>query len=89
MACVLSADKIVALSVIVFGALSVVVFGALFADMSGILRPFLCSGDHTETTDIEFDPQQTSYEALLKIFWRNHDPTSRCSRQVSRPPVAP
>ncbi|KAF0291370.1 Peptide methionine sulfoxide reductase [Amphibalanus amphitrite] len=38
-------------------------------------------GDHTETTDIEFDPQQTSYEALLGMFWRNHDCTARCSRQ--------
>ena len=42
-----------------------------------------CRGDHTETTDIEFDPQQTSYEAMLNIFWRNHDCTSRCSRQAS------
>jgi len=38
-------------------------------------------GDHTETVDIEFDPSQTSYERLLQIFWKNHDPTSKCSRQ--------
>lgn len=38
-------------------------------------------GDHTETVDIEYDPQQTNYERLLQLFWRNHDPTSNCSRQ--------
>jgi peptide-methionine (S)-S-oxide reductase len=24
---------------------------------------------------VVFDPQQTSYEALLKVFWEGHDPT--------------
>lgn len=38
-------------------------------------------GDHTETVDIDFDPSQTSYSDLLDVFWRNHDPTAKCSRQ--------
>jgi len=39
-------------------------------------------GDHTETVQIEFDPEATSYKNLLKLFWKNHDPTSKCySRQ--------
>ncbi len=38
-------------------------------------------GDHTETVDIDYDPQATSYEELLKMFWKNHDPTRKCSRQ--------
>jgi methionine-S-sulfoxide reductase len=39
-------------------------------------------GDHTETLQIEFDPTQISYEQLLDIFWKAHDPTSRTwSRQ--------
>jgi peptide-methionine (S)-S-oxide reductase len=24
---------------------------------------------------VVFDPQQTSYEQLLRLFWENHDPT--------------
>jgi peptide-methionine (S)-S-oxide reductase len=39
-------------------------------------------GDHSESIQIDFDPGQLSYEALLDIFWRAHDPTSKSwSRQ--------
>lgn len=31
---------------------------------------------HAEAVEIEFDPAQVSYEALLGIFWENHDPTT-------------
>jgi peptide-methionine (S)-S-oxide reductase len=31
---------------------------------------------HAEVVHLEFDPAQVSYEALLKIFWENHDPTT-------------
>jgi len=30
---------------------------------------------HTEVVLVVFDPKQTSYEAILKLFWENHDPT--------------
>lgn len=41
-------------------------------------------GDHTETIEIEFDPSMTSYAELLKIFWQNHDPSSRlCNQYMS------
>ena len=35
------------------------------------------SGDHTETLQLEYDPQQTDFAALLHLFWHNHDPTAR------------
>jgi methionine-S-sulfoxide reductase len=34
-------------------------------------------GDHTETIQIDFDPDQISYEKLLDLFWKTHDPTER------------
>ena len=30
---------------------------------------------HTEIVKVAYDPQKTSFEALLKIFFENHDPT--------------
>lgn len=37
----------------------------------------VCSGltGHAEVVLVAFDPSATSYEALLKIFWENHNPT--------------
>ncbi len=34
-------------------------------------------GDHTETLQIDYDPQSISYGELLDIFWAAHDPTRR------------
>jgi peptide-methionine (S)-S-oxide reductase len=37
----------------------------------------VCTGrtGHTEVVRVVFDPQQVAFEALLKVFWENHDPT--------------
>ena len=32
---------------------------------------------HAEVVEVQFDPAQVSYEALLDIFWENHDPTTK------------
>ncbi len=31
-------------------------------------------GDHTESFQVEFDPEKISYERLLEIFWSSHNP---------------
>ena len=30
---------------------------------------------HAEVVLVVFDPKQTGYDAMLKLFWENHDPT--------------
>jgi methionine-S-sulfoxide reductase len=42
-------------------------------------------GDHTETVQVDYDPQRISYSQLLTVFWQSHKPTGRSrSRQYMR-----
>lgn len=34
-------------------------------------------GDHTETVQVDYDPERITYAQLLEIFWGSHQPTSR------------
>ncbi len=38
----------------------------------------VCTGTtgHAEVVQVEYDPDQVSYDALLDVFWNNHDPTT-------------
>ncbi|MBI1841625.1 MAG: peptide-methionine (S)-S-oxide reductase MsrA [Verrucomicrobia bacterium] len=38
----------------------------------------VCTGatGHAEVVQVEFDPAKTSYETLLGVFWRAHNPTT-------------
>ncbi|XP_071454349.1 peptide methionine sulfoxide reductase isoform X2 [Hetaerina americana] len=40
-------------------------------------------GDHTEAIDVDYDPTAVNYKELLEVFWRNHDPSIRMTRQYS------
>ena len=41
-------------------------------------------GDHTESIEVDYDPEVISYEDLLAVFWSSHSPTSRpWSRQYA------
>lgn len=31
---------------------------------------------HAEAVQVEYNPNQVSYEEILKVFWNNHDPTT-------------
>lgn len=31
---------------------------------------------HAEVVEVEYDPQQVSYDQLLQVFWENHNPTT-------------
>ncbi len=37
----------------------------------------VCSGltGHNEVVRVVYDPKRTRYEAMLRVFWENHDPT--------------
>ena len=34
-------------------------------------------GDHTETVQVDYDPQQITYEKLLAVFWNSHQPSQQ------------
>jgi len=38
----------------------------------------VCTGTtgHAEVTQITYDPQKISYDELLEVFWKSHDPTT-------------
>lgn len=36
---------------------------------------YVLMGDHTETVQMDFDPQRITYNQLLAIFWKSHEPT--------------
>lgn len=38
-------------------------------------------GDHTESIQIEFDPEVISYEELIRIFWESHNPVAESYSQ--------
>jgi len=67
---------------------------ALFGGKQGVIRTrvgygagkapnptYTNIGDHTEITQVDFDPKTVSYEELLVEFWKNHDFCSKIKSQ--------
>jgi peptide-methionine (S)-S-oxide reductase len=44
-------------------------------------------GDHTETFQVDYDPEQITYAELLEIFWESHSPTSRSWSRQYKPVI--
>ncbi len=44
-------------------------------------------GDHTESFQVDFDPKAITYEELLRVFWNEHDPHSRCFSTQYKPAI--
>ena len=43
----------------------------------------VCAGGtgHTESVEVMYDPTKITYDDLLNVFWRSHDPTERHKAQ--------
>ncbi|KAL3118191.1 hypothetical protein niasHT_000119 [Heterodera trifolii] len=67
-----------------------------FASMAGVLHTrvgyaggtspaptYANIGDHTEVTELQFDPSCCSYEQILDWFFTHHDPTQRHKKQYA------
>lgn len=52
--------------------------GYLGGDLENPCYEDVCTGKtgHAEVVQIEYDPNQVSYQELLEIFWKIHDPTT-------------
>jgi peptide-methionine (S)-S-oxide reductase len=52
--------------------------GYLGGDFENPTYQQVCSGQtgHAEVVRVEYDPAQVSYDDLLDLFWRIHDPTT-------------
>ncbi len=48
-----------------------------YAGGEKIAPTYRAMGDHTETVQVDYDPNRISYNQLLDIFWASHQPTSR------------
>ncbi|KAL3994031.1 Peptide methionine sulfoxide reductase family protein [Acanthocheilonema viteae] len=52
-----------------------------YAGGTTVLPNYRSIGDHTETTEIQFDEKIISYDKILDCFWENHDPTEVYKKQ--------
>lgn len=65
-----------------------VISGYTGGDMENPTYEDVCSGEsgHIEAIQITFNPEETAYEALLSLFWKQVDPTDPGGQFVDRGP---
>ncbi len=53
-------------------------FGYLGGTLANPTYKDVCTGrtGHAEVVQVEYDPDEVTYERLLEVFWENHDPTT-------------
>jgi peptide-methionine (S)-S-oxide reductase len=52
--------------------------GYLGGTMANPTYKDVCTGrtGHAEVVQVEYDPDEVTYDRLLEVFWENHDPTT-------------
>jgi peptide-methionine (S)-S-oxide reductase len=56
---------------------------AAFRQVEGVTRTRVGYSDGTEVVQVTYDPDRVSYDELLQVFWREHDPTRRDLRRFA------
>ena len=60
------------------GGVASTAVGYMGGTVSNPTYQHVCSGStgHAEVVEVEYDPADVSYDELLRVFWKSHNPTT-------------